>query len=179
MRRTSAFSILIAIAVPAAAQVRESASRYITGDGIGKLQVGMPASQVKAQLKVSSDRLESDSEGGQIRTIRVALESGQVAAEIVEEKVWRITVQKPGPRTSSGIGIGTSLKVLLKESDLRGDLGEGALYVQTAALCGMSFRLTHELKTDKEFMTPWTWNDLSTLPPTTSIHSILLVGCKK
>jgi hypothetical protein len=96
----------------------------------------MPASAIAKVAKVTSDRLEPDSEGGEVRVIRMVISGTEASAEVHEGQVWRIEVAVPGARTAGGIGVGTPLAALLKLRQLKGEVGEGALYVWSPQLCG-------------------------------------------
>jgi hypothetical protein len=124
-----------------------------------------------------SDQMEPDSEGGEARVIRLLVENIEVSAEVHHDKVWRIKVAVKGPRTRTGIGVGTPLATLLKLPQLQGEIGEGALYAWSPKLCGLSFRLSHELQTDKDFRPKWNTRSLASLPPTVTVHSLLVTGC--
>jgi hypothetical protein len=135
----------------------------LSGDAVGSVQIGMRASALPGLAHVTSDRMEPDSEGG----------------EVHQDKVWRIEVPGPGPRTRTGLGVGTPLTTLLKLPKLQGEIGEGALYVWSPQHCGLSFRLSHELRTDKNFQVKWNARSLASLPPTVTVHSLLVTGCAK
>jgi len=151
----------------------------IAGSSVGPVRIGMPASAIAEISTVTSDGLEPDGEGGERRVIRAIISGVEAAAEVHEGRVWRIEVAVPGARTLGGIGVGTPLATLLKLRQLQGELGEGALYVWSPQLCGLSFRLSHELQTDKDFLTEWNARTLASLPPTVTVQSLLVTGCTK
>ena len=151
----------------------------ISGNAVGKLHIGMPATAAAKIGNVTSDRLEPDSEGGQARVIRVLVAGKEVAAEVHEGRVWRIQVAQPGLRTSSGLGVGTTLAKLLELKHVEVHVAGSSLYLVSAHICGVSFRLSHELQTDKDFMTKWSSSALAKLPATVTVESILITGCTK
>lgn len=151
----------------------------LSGDAVGSVKIGMRASALPGLAHVTSDRMEPDSEGGEARVIRMLVKGSEVAAEVHQNKVWRIEVPGPGPRTRTGLGVGTPLTTLLKLPKLQGEIGEGALYVWSPQHCGLSFRLSHELRTDKNFQVKWDARSLASLPPTVTVHSLLVTGCAK
>jgi len=173
MLRTLA-SFLLALAFGASA-----AAPAVDGNAVGPVRIGMPASVIAKVVQVTSDRLESDSEGGQVRMIRMVIAGTEAAAEVHEGRIWRIEVAVPGTRTLGGIGVSTPLATLLKLPQLQGEIGEGALYVWSPQLCGLSFRLSHELQTDRDFTTQWNGRSLASLPPTVTVRSLLVTGCAK
>jgi hypothetical protein len=173
LRSLIAFVLLVAIVRAAAASIE------LTGDSIGPVKVGMNASAIATVARVVSDRMEPDSEGGEARVVRFLMADVEVAAEVHEGKVWRFEVATPGLRTRAGLGVGTALAALLKLPKLQGQIGEGALYVSSPQLCGLSFRLSHELQTDKEFRMNWNAHGLASLPSSVKVHSLLVTGCAK
>ena len=75
----------------------------ISGNAVGQLRIGMPASAIASVVNVKSDRLEPDSEGGQVRVVRVLIAGTPVACEVHEGRVWRIEVAQPGLRTREAL----------------------------------------------------------------------------
>lgn len=173
LRSFTAFVLLAAIVHASAASVE------LTGNSIGPATIGMKASAVATVARVTSDRMEPDSEGGEVRVIRFLMSDVEIAAEVHEGKVWRFEVAAPGLRTRAGLGVGTALAALLKLPQLQGQIGEGALYVWSPQLCGLSFRLSHELQTDKDFRMSWNARSLASLPSSVKVHSLLVTGCSK
>ncbi|WIV98336.1 hypothetical protein [Kinneretia aquatilis] len=139
----------------------------------------MPVASIAEATKVISDRMESDSEGGEVRVVRLLLDGAELAAEIHEGRIWRLGVSTRGLRTRTGLGVGTALSALLKLPKLQGEIGEGALYVWSPQLCGMSFRLSYEPQTDKDFRMNWNTRNLAALPRDVNVHSLLITGCAK
>lgn len=62
----------------------------LSGNAIGSVQIGMPASALATVAHVMSDQMEPDSEGSEARVIRLLVENIGVAAEVHHDKVWRI-----------------------------------------------------------------------------------------
>jgi len=173
LRSFTALSLLVAIGNSSAASVE------LTGNSVGPVAIGMNASSVAKVSRVISDRKEPDSEGGEARVLRLLVSDAEITAEVHEEKIWRLGVAVPGPRTRAGLGVGSRLTTLLKLPQLEGHIGEGALYVWSPKLCGLSFRLSHELQTDKDFRINWNTRNLASLPSAVTVQSLLVTGCAK
>jgi hypothetical protein len=155
-----------------------SARPTLGGDGIGGLRIGAPADAVKQVCRVVSDKVELGREDVPTRILKVKFAGDFVEAVIDEGRVWSVTIDTPGLRTETGLGVGTSLSDLLRQPDLVGDIGEGDLYVFTSGQCGMSFRLNYT-PTEADDTEAWTTAHLSRLPRTTKVVQVLLYGCGK
>jgi hypothetical protein len=155
-----------------------SAHSTLGGDGIGGLRIGAPADAVKQVCRVVSDKVELGREDVPTRILKVKFAGDVVEAVIDEGRVWSVTIDTPGLRTETGLGVGTSLSDLLRQSELVGDIGEGDLYVFTSSQCGMSFRLNYT-PTEADDTEAWTTAHLSRLPRTTKVVQVLLYGCGK
>ena len=92
-----------------------TASAKVTWRGIGPVELGMSASQVRAELGSPSEVEEAHAPGSQRyhyprRKLEVALYSGKVVA---------VHTRSRAHRTSSGIGVGTSERTMRRR--LRGE----------------------------------------------------------
>jgi hypothetical protein len=110
--------------------------------------------------------------------LKVKLAGAVVEAVIDEGKVWSVEINTSTLRTSTGLGVGSSISDLLRQPGLIGDVGEGDLYAFTPAHCGMSFKLS-STPTEVDHGEAWTTAHLSRLPPTTKVVQVLLYGCGK
>jgi hypothetical protein len=150
-------------------------AEVITGEGIGELRIGATVESIKQKCKVLRDTTVSGAEGMPARKLAVAFSRDTVDAEIVDDRVWRIAVHSPGIRTASLIGVGTLNQRLLTLKDPHGAMGEGALFVLTPQLCGMSFRLANAgprgMRGDLDKA------GLRALPIETVVSEVLIFGC--
>ena len=150
-----------------------------SGSGVGPVRIGMSAQSVPRAVRVISDRMEPDAEGGKQRVIRFSISGAKAEAEIQDGKVWRIQILTPGIAIDPGIEVGSPLKMLLGLPSLEGELAEGALFVWSKSLCGRSFRLSYEPNTDSDYLGAWNETSLKSLPAGVKVQAILVVGCTK
>lgn len=150
------------------------ASTTLDGSGIGALRIGLPVDEIKRACTVLWDTTERDVEGNPARTIGVRIGSDSVRAEVVHDRIWRLTITTPAMRTSDSLGVGTPLGRLLQAPDARGLSGEGALFVTTPEHCGVSFQLSTTAPTPRS---GWTRAALERLPRSTSVTRVLVFGC--
>ena len=148
----------------------------LTGSGVGKLQIGASADGVRTACTVVGDSTEMDEEGNPARVLRVDAGRDTLVAEVDSGRVWRITVDHRAFVTRDSLGVGTTLDRLLQFSDVSGLEGEGGLFVVSPSHCGLSFRLHHDVA-EGQHRGKWTLSDLRTLPPSTPVDQVLLVGC--
>lgn len=148
----------------------------ITGDGVGAVQIGAPLDSVRARCVVLRDTTELRDEGMPARLLTIPLGADNVEAEIVRSRVWRIAIETPTLRTADSLAVGTPLARVLALPGAHGLRGEGRLFVASPARCGLSFQLsvpdTGLASGDLDVET------LRTLPPSTTVSRILIVGCR-
>ena len=159
----------------AAATTRSCGAPVIDAAGVGALRIGASVDSVRAHCTVLRDTVERRAEGQPTRVLSVVVADDTGEAEVVDGRVWRITVEKPGLRTADSLSVGTSLARLLAAiPDARGDHGEGGVYVTTRRC--MSFLLSD--------LPPGTRlgvgdaASLRRLPPSTAVRKILVFGCR-
>ncbi|HET9012603.1 MAG TPA: hypothetical protein VFN38_12350 [Gemmatimonadaceae bacterium] len=156
-----------------AAAQRDCGPPVIDSAGVGGLRIGAPVDSVKARCTVLRDTTERRAEGMPARLLAVRVGTDTLEAEVADGRVWRIEVTQRGVRTADSLGVGSPLAALLGIPGLRGAVGEGALYVMSPSRCGLSFQLsTAELRADG-----WSAERLRTLPPSTVVTRVLVVGC--
>lgn len=150
------------------------------GDGgiraqrVGRIAINDPVDSLRTCAIVRDTVVPAD-EGMSARKVFVALGTDTVAAEIVNERVWRIEVVSPGMRTTDSLGVGTPVKRLLELKDARAVTGEGRLFVVTSEHCGMSFQLSPSaLATHRG---AWDRTALASLPDSTAVTRVLVYAC--
>ena len=147
----------------------------VDGDGVGSIRLGMPADSLKAQCVVARDTVERRTEGQLERILVVPFEDDTALVEVNEGRVWRIEITEPGLRTSNWLGVGTPLSALLAlEGGVQGLVGEGNLFLVSQALCGLSF----ELSEPRSPAGRWDAARLRTLPKSTVVKRVLVIGCR-
>jgi len=145
------------------------------GDGVGNVRIGMAVDTVKARCSILRDTIERRSEGQEERILVAPFEDDTAIVEVNEGRVWRIEVTNPGIRTSNWLGVGTPLSTLLGlEGGVQALTGEGNLFLISKALCGMSF----ELSEPKSPSGNWDAARLRTLPKSTVVKRVLVIGCR-
>jgi hypothetical protein len=153
-------------------------SQAISGDAVGPVVVGVSLDSVAQVCRVVQDTILLDDEAIEVRVARVEVGPGAVGVAIDSlGSIMRIVIDTEMFRTGDSLGVGTALTRLLKFEDLRGVEGEGVLYVQTGAHCGLSFRLAY-WPGDEEHRSLWDWAALMQLPAT-EVQQVLVVGCRR
>ena len=169
----------VAPAVAAAADSRTSGScgrPVVDGDGVGAIRIGMAVDTVKARCTVVRDTMELRSEGQLERILIVAFGSDTANVEVSSGQVWRIEITKPGLRTADWLGVGTPLATLLAlKGGMQGLTGEGNLFLVMEGRCGLSF----ELSAPHPPAGNWPVERLRTLPSSTVVTRVLVIGCRK
>lgn len=118
-----------------------SDSTWLSGNGIGALQLGLPADSVRRACHVLADTTVTGP-NGRTRGLRVDLIRDTVFAELsTDSVVSRLRVVGRGIRTREGYGVGSTLENVMHWPDLTSATGEGSLFVTSPSHCGMSFRL--------------------------------------
>lgn len=165
----------VGAAAPATAATQPSC-----GDGgiraqrVGKIAINDPVDSLRSCAIVRDTVVPAD-EGTSARKIFVALGTDTVAAEIVNDRVWRIEVVSPGMRTADSLGVGTPVKRLLELKDARAVTGEGRLFVVTSEHCGMSFQLSPPGLA--AHLGAWDRAALARLPDSTAVTRVLIYAC--
>jgi hypothetical protein len=144
----------------------------ITGTGVGGLRIGDPAERILSECDVVADTT-IDLEGEPQRVLRVDLGSDTVAAEIVQDSVWRITVESAGPATADGLRVGTPARRLAGLPDASVAAGEGRYYVVAPSRCGVSFGLGGLQPRTRG---AWNLDELRELPDSIRVTRILVFG---
>jgi hypothetical protein len=147
----------------------------VDGDGVGKIRIGMSADTLKSQCVVVRDTVERRTEGQLERILVVPFEQDTALVEVNEGRVWRIEITEPGLRTSNWLGVGTPLSTLLAlKGGVQGLVGEGNLFVVSQAVCGLSFELSEPRSPSGN----WDAARLRTLPKSTVVKRVLVIGCR-
>lgn len=148
----------------------------MTGSGIGQLQIGMPADELVRQCDVATDTTVMDIEGYPQRVALVASGSDTVRVEIVDDRVWRITVETPAWRTSDSLGVGSPISDLLALPEAQGFTGEGNLVVVSPRHCGLSFQVEAG-DVQPPPADAWDAEALGRIPDTAAVELVRITGC--
>ncbi len=136
---------------------------------VGLVSIGMSVDELYGHFGQDSVRLFDQFLEG---TFSPALDinNGKLIAEIECGKVWRVKVRSDAYRTRDGIGVGSSLKDLLKSHPKATFLqGEGNYVVYVSDL-HLSFILSQEGLGDGNF-----YDKLGDLPPEIRVGEILVL----
>ena len=157
---------------PAAPAGNASVTREsITGAGVGCVAIGAIPDEVKAACAAVRDT-SIMLEGMSQPALAVDVDGAATLAEVVDGRVWRITVLEPGPKTPDGLSVGTPASSLVEFADARVNAGEGRFFVTVPEFCGLSFGLE-----GLPFgATPPAVADLHEAPATVRISRILVLG---
>ena len=118
-----------------------SDSTWLSGTGIGALQLGLPADSVRRACHVLADTTVR-SPNGPTRALRVDLIRDTVFAELSGDSVVsRLRVFGGGIRTREGYGVGSTLENVMHWADLTSATDDGSLFITSPSHCGMRFRL--------------------------------------
>lgn len=161
-----------AAAVPAEVRCTDRQDAVVTGAGVGPIRIRMRVNELPASCPIVGDttlRLEGELQPA----VLIDVDGDTILAEVVDERVWRITVSDRDLRTLDGIGVGTPAARLAVYSDAVIASGEGSYFViAEASHCGLSFALP-QLRHRSE---RWRREDLVDLPDTVRVQSILVIG---
>jgi hypothetical protein len=146
------------------------ADTLLTDERAGPVRVGAMVDTVRAICRVSRDTTVTDMEGMPSRRLTVATAGDSVEAEIVDARVWRISITSPRFRTVDSLGVGTSISRLKQMTGARAMRGEGAVYAALPNHCGMSFQLTGFKPAAGAIV-------LQNLPPSVTVLRVLVFGC--
>lgn len=113
-------------------------------------------------------------EGQDQPAIRVALGADTVLIEIVDGRVWRITVRSPGLHTADSIGIGTPARRLADSGAIIAR-GEGGHYILSPEHCGLSFEIAGLPARDEPWRS-WTTRELAAMPDSVRVGELLVTG---
>lgn len=139
------------------------------------MRIREPVDSVRARCTVVGDtvlRLE----GQEQPAIRVALGGDTVLIEIVDGRVWRMTVRSPGLRTADSTGVGTPIRTLVADSGAIVARGDGGQYVLSPAHCGLSFEIAGLPARRAEPGRTWTARELATMPDSVRVGEVLVTG---
>lgn len=147
----------------------------VRDEGLGKLRIGASFDSVAANCRLLADMRFIGAEGMPSRKLVVLFSRDTVEAEIVNNRIWRVSVVSPLYRTVDSLGVGTPLSRLLQLKNPRGMTGEGKFFVASPEHCGMSFRLTNAgtgaQRGDLDRA------GLARLPASAVVSEILIFGC--
>ena len=143
----------------------------ITAAGAGCVTIGATPDDVRAACEAVRDT-SITLEGMSQPALAVDVDRAATLSEIVDGRVWRITVLEPGPETADGLSVGTPASRLAEFADSRVNVGEGRYFVTAPGLCGLSFGL-EGLPFGATTPTP---ADLREAPSTVRISRILVLG---
>lgn len=147
----------------------------LSDEGIGKLKIGAPVDSISPHCVVLRDTTASGAEGMPARKLAVFLPPDTVEAEVVDNRIWRLSIVSPLYRTTDSLGVGTPLSRLLRLKNPRGMTGEGKFFVASPEHCGMSFRLANAGPGGQHGDLDQA--GLARLPRSAVVSEILIFGC--
>jgi hypothetical protein len=166
--------------IPVAAEQQQptcNTSRFaaLTDEGIGALRISRAVSDIRNVCRVVRDTVVEDTEGNPQRELIVSLGQDTVVAEIVNDRVWRLSIRSGGIRTSDSLGVGTRVSTIRRFPKVRVAMGEGGVYAMIPAHCGLSFQLA----ANPEARAGTKRDDLRSYSDTASVVRVLVFGCGK
>ena len=164
-------------ATEGAPSTRACNAKTITADGIGPIRIGANVDSVKKICTVKRDTTQLGGEGMMERRVTISSPPGELDAEIVDGRVWRLDIKSPAFRTIDSLGVGSTLAELLTHQDPKPAAGEGIVVVMLRDHCGMSFVLSGGFKSG--VFRKWTAEELGRLTPSTRVERVLVFGCPR
>ena len=155
---------------PSKAESQVCGDPILTDEGIGALRIGMPVSAVRIACSVLRDTIVTDMEGMPSRRVTIAVGADSAHGEIVDDKLWRVSVVSPGFRTADSLGVGSSIARFKSIKGAHAVRGEGAVYAAIPSHCGMSFQLTGFKPASGAVV-------LANLPPSVTVLRVFIFGC--
>jgi hypothetical protein len=152
-------------------------AKTITADGVGPIRIGANVDSVKKICTVRRDTTQLGGEGMMERRVTISIPPGELDAEIVDGRVWRLDIRSPAFRTADSLGVGSTLAELLTQQDPKPAAGEGIVVVMLRDHCGMSFVLSGGFKSG--VFRKWTAEELRKLPSSTEVERVLVFGCRQ
>ena len=159
-------------AVPAQVRCADQQGAVITGAGVGPIRIRMRVNELPVSCPIVGDTslwLEGDLQPA----VLIDVDGDTILAEVVDDRVWRITVSDKDLKTADGISVGTPVARLAVYPDAVISSGEGSFFViAEASHCGLSFAVP-QLRHRPE---RWRRDDLMELPDTVRVGFILVIG---
>ena len=153
-----------------------AAGAFLTGGGVGALRIGRTVAELASDCEILADSIVPLwLEGLPQRVVFIPWGSDTLAAEVVNDRIWRLSVRTPRVRTADSVGVGTTLSELLTKPGVAGLSGEGALFVVAPSYCGLSFGLGAE--PESMIGAEWTLSELASLSGSTPVRQVLVFGC--
>lgn len=116
-----------------------AAERPVTGNAVGDLVIGQRPPNLEANRLVFR-RWEHDENNKRYELMRVRVQGHEVDAEVHDRLIWRIWIDKPGLKTSDGVGVGDGVNQLLKKISIVPEIGPGpSLVFISSHPCGISY----------------------------------------
>ena len=144
--------------------------------GVGVLRIGVSADEVRRRCRVVRDTTVLDNEGMPVPRLMVALTTDTAVAETVNDSVWRLRLTAERFWTSSGLGVGSTVRELAEAGQARALVGEGEVYVTIPAVCGVSYRIAGaDFARVARASSPE--RAMATLPDTARVDLVLVFRC--
>jgi hypothetical protein len=160
-----------------ASSARACDAKTVNADGVGPIRIGTNVDSVQKICTVKRDTTQLGGEGMMERRVTISIPPGELDAEIVDGRVWRLDIRSPAFRTVDSLGVGSTLADLLRHQDPKPAAGEGIVVVMLRDHCGMSFVLSGGFKSG--VFRKWTAEELGKLDPSTRVERVLVFGCPR
>ena len=174
-RRMAPDRSITSFAAQPASKPPSCGDRVIHEQHIGKLQIGMSVDSLMQQCPSLIESNKPGIEGNNERKMTVFYAPEYVEAEIVDGKVWRISVESPAFRTTDAVGVGSSVAEVIRRDEPEGGVGEGAFFLISRKHCGLSYQLSGGIPAGANRR--WDKKALSTLPASVEVTRVLVYKC--
>lgn len=146
-----------------------------TGNGLGPYVIGKaPPSTVDGSVEI---RQSVDENGDPVELLTALVNGSEIAVEIYDGKVWRISVLTPGATLPGGMQVGEKVaKVLARYPNAKVEIGPGpSLVVVPENHCGVSYFT--DVPSERIPLKGVTIEALRSLAREATITEALIVGC--
>lgn len=153
-------------------------TRLITGDGVGRIRIGLALDSVRRAYPVIRDTtVRPDVKQPPVRQVSVLMGSDTAVVWVQAGRVREVMLASRSFATRDSLGVGTTLKRLLGYAQPKGYGAGGQLIVATAAHCGLSFYVAGRFDGLPDGLKDSTV--LRRLPPEALVDRVRIDGCEQ
>lgn len=115
----------------------------VRDSGVAGLRLGMTVQAVRSACRVVRDTVQNNDDYVEDERVLVVVSgSDTIVAAVKDDLVARLDILTPGFRTADSLGVGSTLRRLLRLPRLQASVGEASIFAHAPAHCGVSFVLS-------------------------------------